>query len=63
MKNLDILIQETGHRTSTVCNIGNIAYQLKRRLEWNPKKEQFKKDKEANALLGRPMENESGSKI
>ena len=54
---------ETGHRTATVCNIGNIAYQLKRRLKWNPKKEKFKNDAEANALLGRPMLNEWAIKI
>ena len=54
---------ETGHRTATVCNIGNIAYQLKRPLKWNPKKEKFKKDAEANALLGRPMLNEWAIKI
>lgn len=54
---------ETGHRTSTVCNIGNIAYQLKRPLEWNPGKERFKNDAEANALLKRPMLNEWGIKL
>lgn len=54
---------EIGHRTASVCNIGNIAYQLKRRLEWDPKKEMFKNDKEANALLGRPMLNEWGIKM
>lgn len=54
---------ETGHRTSSVCNIGNIAYQLNRKLEWNPKKEQFKNDPEANALLGRPMLNEWAIKL
>ncbi len=26
---------EIGHRTATVCNIGNIAYELKRPLQWN----------------------------
>lgn len=41
---------ETGHRTSSVCCLANIAYWLNRPLEWNPKKEKFKKDKEANAL-------------
>ena len=46
---------ETGHRTASVCNLGNIAYELKRPLRWNPKKERFKNDKEANALLGRTM--------
>ncbi len=54
---------EVGHRTATVCNLGNIAYQLKRPLKWNPKKEKFKNDAEANALLGRPMLNEWGIKI
>jgi len=46
---------EIGHRTASVCNIGNIAYELKRPLEWNPKKETFKNDDAANALLGRPL--------
>ncbi len=54
---------EIGHRTASVCNIGNIAYQLKRALKWNPKKEIFKNDDEANALLGRTMNNEWGIKI
>lgn len=49
---------EIGHRTASVCNIGNIAYELKRPLQWDPKKEVFKNDKEANALLGRPMLND-----
>jgi len=44
---------ETGHRTATVCNIGNIAYHVGRPLKWNPKKEKFKHDDEANALLTR----------
>lgn len=54
---------EIGHRTSSVCNLGNIAYELKRPLQWNPKKEQFKNDKEANELLGRSMRAEWGIKI
>ena len=41
----------------------DIAYELKRPLRWNPKKETFKNDAEANALLGRPMLNEWGIKI
>ncbi len=49
---------EIGHRTATVCNIANIAYALKRPLRWNPKKELFKNDAEANALLGRPLLDE-----
>jgi predicted dehydrogenase len=54
---------EIGHRTASVCNIGNIAYQLNRSLQWNPKKESFKKDDEANALLGRSMNDVWGIKI
>jgi predicted dehydrogenase len=42
---------ETGHRTSSVCSLGNIAYWLKRPLTWNPKKERFKNDDEANKLV------------
>lgn len=49
---------EIGHRTATVCNLGNIAYRLNRSLKWNPKKETILNDAEASALLGRPMNNE-----
>ncbi len=45
---------ETGHRTATVCNIGNIAYALKKPLQWDYNKEQFN-DADANALLKRKM--------
>lgn len=49
---------EVGHRTASVCNIGNIAYALQRPLEWDPEKEKFKKDGEANKLLKRKMKKE-----
>lgn len=49
---------EVGHRTATVCNIGNIAYRLGKSLKWDPKKEKFENDKEANDLLKRPMKKE-----
>ncbi|WAC09794.1 Gfo/Idh/MocA family protein [Dyadobacter pollutisoli] len=48
---------ETGHRTASVCNIGNITYQLQRSLKWDAEKEKFD-DKEANKLLGREMRKE-----
>jgi predicted dehydrogenase len=44
---------EVGHRSSTVCNIANIAYQLGRPLQWDPEREKFKGDRAANKLLGR----------
>jgi predicted dehydrogenase len=49
---------EVGHRTASVCNIGNIAYALQRPLEWDPEKEKFKKDGKANKLLKRKMKKE-----
>ena len=49
---------EIGHRTASVCNIGNIAYRLNRGLKWDPVKERFKNDAEANTLLTRKMRKE-----
>ncbi|WP_426668404.1 Gfo/Idh/MocA family protein [Mucilaginibacter sp. McL0603] len=46
---------EIGHRTATVCNLGNLAYELKRPLHWDPIKEEFINDDEANKLRGREM--------
>ncbi len=42
---------ETGHRSSSVCNLANIAYQMRRPLRWDPDKEKFAGNKMANALL------------
>ncbi|WP_149303294.1 Gfo/Idh/MocA family protein [Pareuzebyella sediminis] len=44
---------EIGHRSASVGNICNIAYQLGRTLEWDPVKERFKRDKEANKMRSR----------
>ena len=43
----------TGHRSASICNIANIAYQLGRPLDWDTAEEHFKGDAEANALRGR----------
>jgi len=48
---------EIGHRTATVCNIGNIAYALKKPLKWNPHKERFDDD-DANKRMSREMRKE-----
>jgi predicted dehydrogenase len=48
---------EIGHSSCTVCNIGNIAYDLNRPLDWDPEKQQFVNDAEANAKLTRTYEN------
>ena len=46
---------ETGHRTASLCNIVNIAYDLERTLKWSPVHERFIKDDDANRLLTRPF--------
>ncbi|SMC80221.1 Gfo/Idh/MocA family protein [Cellulophaga tyrosinoxydans] len=44
---------ETGHRSASICNIANIAYELNETLYWNPEKEKFKNNKIANKSLKR----------
>jgi predicted dehydrogenase len=46
---------ETGCRSVTVCHLGNIAYKLGRPLRWDPEKEEFVGDDDANRLLSRSM--------
>jgi hypothetical protein len=45
---------EIGHRSSTICHLGGIARRLGRKLRWDPKREVFAGDDEANLLLERP---------
>ncbi len=45
---------EVGHRSATVCHLGNIAMTLKRKLKWDPVNEKFIGDDEANRMLDRP---------
>lgn len=44
---------EIGQRCNTICHIGNIAMQLRRKLRWDPERECFPGDEAANRLLGR----------
>jgi len=44
---------EIGHRTATVCHLCNIARWTGRRLRWDPVKEEFIGDTEANQYLDR----------
>lgn len=46
---------EVGCRSVTVCHLGNIAYWLQRPLKWDPKKEQFLNDPEADRMKSRAM--------
>ena len=45
---------EIGARSVSVCHLGNICYKLRRRLRWDPDKEQFLGDPEANREVDRP---------
>lgn len=45
---------ERAHRTMIVCHLANLAYWLKRPLKFDPVKEQFVGDPEANRWLDRP---------
>ena len=45
---------EIGHRTATVCHLSGIARRLGRPLRWDPEKEVFPGDDEANTYLDRP---------
>jgi hypothetical protein len=45
---------ESLHRLSSTLLTGSIAMKLGRPLEWDPKKEEFVNDPEANGLRARP---------
>ena len=46
---------EVGHRTASLCHLGNIALRLNKTLKWDPDKECFPDDDEANLMLSRPI--------
>jgi predicted dehydrogenase len=46
---------EVGHRSATVCHLGVIALRSGKKLQWDPQKEQFVGDDEANKWLSREM--------
>ena len=43
-----------GHRSTTICHMINICRELNRKLRWDPVKEEFIGDTEANKLRSRP---------
>ena len=46
--------EEIGHRSTTCCHLANIAMQLGRPLTWDPARERFDGDDDANAMIDRP---------
>jgi predicted dehydrogenase len=51
----------TGHLTSSLCHLGNMATRLGRSLTFDPKTEQVVNDKEANALVSRTYRDHWGT--
>ena len=49
-----IMPVEAGHSVATLCHLGNIARRLGRHLKWDPEKEVFPGDDEANQYLDVP---------
>ncbi|WP_233578976.1 Gfo/Idh/MocA family protein [Tautonia sociabilis] len=45
---------EVGHRSATLCHLGNIAARLGRSIRWDPDRETIPGDSEAGAMLSRP---------
>ena len=46
---------EVAHRSCSACLLHHIAMKAKRKLFWDPVKERFRNDDEANAMLSRPQ--------
>ncbi len=44
-----------GHSSVTVCHIGTISTRLGKKLRWDPLKQEFIGDADANKMLSRPM--------
>lgn len=45
---------EVGHRATSACALGHIAMKLPRKLFWDPRRERFINDDEANSMLSKP---------
>jgi len=45
---------EIGHRSASICHLGNIAIRLGRKIQWDPAAERIVGDDEAAAMTSRP---------
>lgn len=52
---------DKGHKACTICLISDIAMQFDRKLDWDPDKEVFVNDDEANAMLRREQRKPYGT--
>ena len=46
---------EVGHRSVSVCHLGNLSLRLGRKLKWDPEREVFPDDAEAQEYVAREM--------
>ena len=46
---------EAAHRSTTVCHLANICMLLGRKVQWDPQKERFINDPEADRMIARTM--------
>ncbi len=53
-RELPICDVEIGHRSATVCHLGNIAARLGRKIQWDPVNETIVGDAEAAGMVSRP---------
>jgi len=54
-RQLPIAPVEIAHRACSACLIHHLAMKTRRKLFWDPVRERFKNDDEANAMLSRPQ--------
>jgi len=52
---------EVGHRSCSACLVSHIAMKLQRKLSWDPRKERFVNDEEANRMVSRPQRRPYGT--
>ncbi len=46
---------EVAHRSCSACLVSHIAMKLRRKLYWDPQRERFNNDDEANRMISRPQ--------
>jgi len=59
-RRLTVAPAEVAHRSCSACLVAHISMKLDRKLYWDPVKEKFKNDDEANSMLDRPQRHPYG---
>lgn len=54
-RQLPLAPAEVGHRSCTACLLHHMAMKAGRRLHWDPRRERFRNDDEANTWVSRPQ--------